>query len=105
MQIVSRNLDILCSDSNGNKIAVLCYNDYEENYDEIKVRTPLFTTELTRGWIGNLSYRTLHNQEVIDGYNTDTSVYKEYNDVLLAKVDVWSSDKDGVIWQYTFLKK
>lgn len=103
MQICSNFLKVLCEDDKGNRFEIPCL-DYEENYDEIKVRTQFNTTDLKRGWIGNLFYQTQNNKCLETGSNVDECAEHLYINVLLAKVNIWSSD-DVITWQYTFLKE
>ena len=103
MQICSNFLKVLCEDDKGNRFEIPCL-DYEENYDEIKVRTQFNTTDLKRGWIGNLFYQTQNNKCLETGSNVDECAEHFYINVLLAKVNIWSSD-DVITWQYTFLKE
>ena len=103
MQICSNFLKVLCEDDKGNRFEIPCL-DYEENYDEIKVRTQFNTTDLKRGWIGNLFYQTQNNKCLETGSNVDECAEHFYINVLLAKVNIWASD-DVITWQYTFLKE
>lgn len=103
MQICSNYLKVLCEDDSGKRFEIPCL-DYEESYDEIKVRTQFNTTDLKRGWIGNLFYQTQNNKSIETGGNVDEVAERCYINVLLAKVNIWSSD-DVVTWQYTFLKE
>ena len=103
MQICSNYLKVICEDDDGERFEIPCL-DYEENYDEIKVRTQFNTTDLKRGWIGNLFYQTQNNKCLETGSNVDECAEHFYINVLLAKVNIWSSD-DVITWQYTFLKE
>ena len=48
MQICCNYLMVLCEDDSGKRFEIPCL-DYEESYDEIKVRTQFNTTDLKRG--------------------------------------------------------
>ena len=79
---------------------------FEENVDEILVRTQVVNTDLKRGWIGNLTYETKAGQDVQDD-RIDCGVAQDtFYDVLLASVRIWESDTEGCItFEYRFLKK
>jgi hypothetical protein len=79
---------------------------FEENIDEILVRTQVVNTDLKRGWIGDLTYETSVGKDVKDE-RIDCGVARDtFHDVLLANVRIWMCDTDGVItWEYRFLKK
>lgn len=102
MQICSNYLKVVCCGETG-QFEIPCL-DYEENYDEIKIRTQVYNTEIQRGWIGNLLYQTQNNKSLETCGNVDEIASCCYINVLLAKVNIWSSD-DVVTWQYTFLKE
>lgn len=103
MQICSSYLKVICEGENEKRFEIPCI-DYEEISDEIRIRTQFNTTELKRGWMGSLFYQTQNNKSIESGNTVDECVEASYINVLLAKVDIWSSE--GVItWQYTFLKE
>lgn len=79
---------------------------FEENTDEILVRTQIVNTELKRGWIGNLTYVTSPGKDIKDERIDYDDARDTFYDVLLTSVRIWMSDTDGVItWEYKFLKK
>ena len=103
MQICSNYLKVLCEDNKGNQVEIPCL-DYEEICDEIKIKTQFNTTDLKRGWVGNLFYQTGNNKSLESGDYVDVNIERFYSNVLLARIDVWSTD-EVVTWQYTFLKE
>lgn len=79
---------------------------FEENTDEILVRTQIVNTNLRRGWIGDLTYDTKPGLDPQDGEINSFGAQGTFRDVLLASVKIWMCDDEGVItWEYRFLKK
>ncbi len=79
---------------------------FEENIDEILVRTQVVNTDLKRGWIGDLTYETSPGRDIQDDRIDYDGARDTFHDVLLASVRIWMCDTDGVItWEYRFLKK
>lgn len=79
---------------------------FEENVDDIVIKTQVANTNLKRGWIGDLTYETRPGVDVEDGDINSFGVQDTFRDVLLANVRIWDSDVDHVItWEYRFLKK
>lgn len=107
MQIISKGLTVTIRDQNGIEMAKFNgLRDYEEICDEIKLRSKIFISDIVRGFVGNLSYKTIGSIDVLSSSGERApGIMMEYRNVLLAKVEVYSVDDDGVIWQYTFLKE
>lgn len=79
---------------------------FEDNIDEILVRTPIVDTGLKRGWIGDLTYETEAGVNPKDMEINSFGTRDTFHDVLLASVKIWMCDEDGAItWEYRFLKK
>lgn len=104
MQVVNCRLDVICKDKDDNEYKMFCQN-YEESIDEIKVRTQIYTTELRRGWVGDLCYSAWDNRDLETGDRVDLDVTERYKDVLLKSVNVWEIDEGATTWEYTFFKK
>lgn len=102
-QIIHNGLTIFCKDENNIYEIKECVG-YDENIDEIKIRTMVKNTELKRGWTGDLSYKTYDNIDLFDNYN-DSFAEDTYKDVLLRSVNIWSMEDGFITWEYTFLKK
>lgn len=79
---------------------------FEENVDEILVRTQVVNTDLKRGWIGDLTYETSPGKDIRDDRIDYDGARDIFHDVLLASVRIWESDVEGCItFEYRFLKK
>ena len=103
MNTVHEGLNVICKTSD--KAYELMCAGYDENLDEIKVRTVVKENELQRGWIGDLYYSTNRSRDIKTGEDTEFIAENTYKDVLLARVNIWDVDDGVVTWEYTFLKK
>ena len=105
MQVVNCRFDIMCKDKDNIEIKMFCH-DYSESVDEIKIKTQVNTTNLKRGWMGDLHYICSDNREITNGdKSVDVEISNSYKDVLLKSVNVCSIDNGVTTWEYTFLKK
>lgn len=102
---IHEDLSIICKDDINTYEIKEC-TGYDESIDEIKIRTIVKNNELKRGWIGDLSYKTMTSREILD-CNNFTNLFAEdtYKDVLLKSVNIWTMDEGTITWEYTFLKK
>lgn len=80
---------------------------YDEVCDEIRIRTSIRETELCRGWIGDLFYKTANGFDIVSCEKAEcTEAYNGYTDVLLANIQIYSAEPgEPIIWEYRFLKK
>ena len=104
MNTVYRYLDITCKDASGRDVYFYTC-DYDENIDEINIRSHARSFVLQRGWIGDLTYTTAKAMDLESGKDVEEVVKSEYKDVLLAKITPWSMDDGVITWEYKFLKK
>ena len=77
---------------------------FNENDLEIEIETYLHADELQRGWIGNMYYEASYGIDVETCEKVNSTYEKRINDVLLARVNSYKSETEGVIFTYTFLK-
>ena len=78
--------------------------DFEENIDEILVRTQIVDPGLKRGWVGDLTYETEAGVDPKDMEINSFGARDTFHDVLLVSMRIY--DTDGCItWEYKFLKK
>lgn len=101
---IHENLNIICSDHTKSYEIREC-SGYDENIDEIKIRTVVKNNELQRGWIGDLLYSTRKSIDISTGDETGYIAEDTYKDVLLRSVNIWTVDDGIITWEYTFLKK
>lgn len=103
MNTIHEGLNVICKTSD--KAYELICASYDENLDEIKVRTVVKESELQRGWIGDLYYSTNRSIDIKTCENTEFVAENTYKDALLARVNIWDVDDGVITWEYTFLKK
>lgn len=103
IEVIYEGLEVICKDEN-NSLKLMCYG-YDENIEEIKIRTIIKQNELKRGWIGDLHYSTYKAFNPFNGKELEEKVEDMYKDVLLTNVKIWSIDDNVITWEYTFLKK
>lgn len=106
MELIYQCINKVVLKNDDGELSLNYLDAFEENIDEILVRTSVVNTELKRGWIGDLTYVTKPGVE-IDHVTEEYGVtHDTFRDVLLANVRVWESDTDSVmIWEYKFLKR
>lgn len=104
MNVVYRYLDVVCKSVSGEEVKFYA-EDYDESIDEIKIRTSIRNDQLDRGWIGDLTYSTVHSYDVESGTEIENVAQSTYNDVLLASIIPWTIDEGVITWEYRFLKK
>lgn len=104
MRVVSDKFDVILKDSQGNEHELWCYS-YDEFENIITVETSVYDTELSRGWIGDLSYVMPENIDVETYDKNDLVIADTYKDVLLASVVPSANFESTTVWKYTFLKK
>lgn len=106
MEMVYQYINKVVLKNDDGELALNHLDAFEENIDEILVRTSVVNTDLKRGWIGNLTYETKPGVEITDPTIEHAVAQNTFHDVLLAGVRVWDADRDSVmIWEYRFLKK
>lgn len=95
-------LNVICKNNN-NICEIKECSGYDESVDEIKVRTVVNNNDLKRGWVGDLSYKTIKSSK-LSGENINSFVENTYKDVLLKSVNIFSMDDGIITWEYTFCK-
>ncbi len=106
MELVYQCINRVVLKNKDGELFLNCPRAFEENIDEILVRTQIVNTDLERGWIGDLTYETTPGVEADDPTVSHGIEWNTFHDVLLANVRVWESDMEGCItWEYKFLKK
>ena len=106
MEVVYKQIEkiILKNDNGALSLNHICA--FEDNIDEILIRTQVVEANLKRGWIGDLTYDTTPGLDIKDGEIGNFGARDTFYDVLLASVKIWMCDEDNVItWEYRFLKK
>ena len=105
MEVVYERINrILLKNDNG-ELSLGHIYDFEDNRDEILIRTQVDELNLKRGWIGDLTYDTTPGLGVEDEEIWSFGARDTFRDVLLASVKVWSTDNGIITWEYRFLKK
>ncbi len=104
MNVVYRYLDIVCKSASGEEVKIYS-DDYDECIDEIKIITSVRSSQLDRGWIGDLTYSTVRAYDAQSGHEVEVVAQSTYHDVLLTNINVYNVDDGHITWQYRFLKK
>jgi hypothetical protein len=106
MEVVYRCMDRIILKNDNGELSLNHLFAFEDNIDEILVRTQIVDDKLKRGWIGDLTYETSPAVDIKDGEINGFGAKDTFHDVLLASVKIWDSDVDSTItWEYRFLKK
>ena len=104
METVYRCIDKIYLKNDNGEFVLNCFDAFDENIDEILIRTAIVYPNLKRGWIGDLTYVTEAGLNPKDMEINSFGARDTFYDVLLANVKIW--DTDGCItWEYRFLKK
>ena len=106
MEVVYERMDRVTLKNDNGELSLNHLLAFEDNIDEIVVRTQIVDDKLKRGWIGDLTYTTSPGIDIKDGDISGFGVKDTFYDVLLASVKIWMCDEDSAItWEYRFLKK
>lgn len=106
MEVVYRHMDRIILKNDNGELSLNHPLAFEDNIDEILVRTQIVNDKLKRGWIGDLTYDTSPAVDIKDGEISGFGAKDTFHDVLLASVKIWMCDEDDVItFEYRFLKK
>ena len=104
METVYRSINKVILKNDDRELVLDYLEEFEENIDEILVRTLIVDPNLKRGWIGDLTYETEAGVNPQDMEINSFGARNTFHDVLLAHVRI--CDTDGCItWEYRFLKK
>lgn len=106
MEVVYKCMDRIILKNDNGELFLNHPLAFEDNMDEILVRTQIVENKLKRGWIGDLTYDTSPAIDIKDGEIGGFGMKNTFHDVLLANVKVWMCDEDSCItFEYRFLKK
>lgn len=70
--------------------------DFIEYEDEIRIKTNFIDTDFKRGWVGNLTYTAI--------CENNFTYEQTYKDVLLKRVQIISELECFTVFEYIFLK-
>ena len=101
--VYERIYEVICKDKNNTVVPLLHATSFYENMEEIIVGTRVINTELTRGWQGDITYRTTPGMDLTGVVKHDV-ITDTFNDVILVKIrPSWNIDS-VVEWEYVFYK-
>ncbi len=104
MQIIYRNVErVILLDKNGNEFE-LPAESFTEYDDDVRITSPFRSTDLVRGWVGDLIYTTTDGIEMKSG-DRAPAVEETLHDVLLKSVLLTADRQNACDWEYVFLKK
>ena len=104
MEYVCLNINkIVLKNKEGKESVLNCIDSFDENIDSITIKTQIPNSELFKGWVGDLLYKTSPAFDILTDIEHD-GIEDSYKDLVLVKIKPHFMKGECVSWEYVFIK-